>query len=143
MIIIWDSIVSASKSLNIKAPVINSVLNKRSVMSGGFHWEYYNGDIIDGEEWTKIPLETKNDYYISNKGRIRNSKTGRVSNGYKISDYFRVGLTMKKGKPRFFPIHNLVLLSFKKDFKLGQQAIHKDQNRSNNNLENLDFIRII
>ncbi len=91
--------------------------------------------VIINEEWRSI--NSYINYQVSNVGRVRNSKTGRIlkpklgSNGY-----FTVGLS-KNGGVKTHMIHQLVAREFLENPN-GKPCIdHIDGNKTNNSLENL------
>lgn len=94
------------------------------------------------EEWKKIKtdkIET-NFYEVSSLGRVRNIKTGRflqgqiTKNGYKL-----IHLRMDVNKT--CSLHRLVLCTFQPiDNMENLQVNHKDGNKQNNNLENLEWV---
>lgn len=94
------------------------------------------------EEWRVIPGYPN--YEVSDLGRIRNIKTGKISiggnsNGYRIKSF------SVNGKIKSYGVHCLVALAF-----LGErptepsgrkyQVNHKDCNRENNRLDNLEYV---
>jgi len=92
---------------------------------------------FETEIWKDIPNHAP--YQASNLGNIRNG-SGKVLKpvriGHKRSNY--VGVYVgggKKGLKQF--VHKLVLLAFCGEAKEGQIACHKDDNGSNNKLDNL------
>ena len=94
---------------------------------------------LEGEEWRPVrdyPL-----YVISNCGRIMNIRTKRLlkqcigNNGY-----YEVNL-WKNNKGRTIQIHRLVYSTFTQDYELQGYVInHKDGNKLNNNLANLEKV---
>ncbi len=86
-------------------------------------------------------------YQVSNYGNVRNKMTGRVlkfglSHGKKGKEdgigYRFVGLT--DGEKRYFPqVHRLVAIHFLPNPKNLPLVHHKDENRLNNNVTNLEF----
>lgn len=102
------------------------------------------------ERWKDIP-EYEGLYRISNHGRIRS--LGRFIQRKKYS-YFRKGMYLKFGnsrgylsvklyrynKQKQFKIHIIVLTSFDRSPKPGEQCNHKDGNKSNNYIENLEWV---
>ncbi len=78
----WDSMTSASKFCNIKYSYNIEKVCKGTLKSfGGYIWKYFEDKQIEGEVWKKIPLNTKYEYQISNKGRIRNNNKKRNLKG--------------------------------------------------------------
>lgn len=89
------------------------------------------------EIYKTIPFATL--YEISNFGVVRNKKTGRVLKlRLNAAGYYRVNLSGVEGN-RTFTIHRLVACTFL-GLKDGFVVNHKDCNRLNNSLENLEWI---
>lgn len=80
------------------------------------------------------------DYYATIDGKIYSTKTkkflkpGTSENGYKY-----VSLC-KKGKTKNMFVHRLVWSAFKGIIPKGLQINHKDENKQNNNLSNLELV---
>ena len=98
------------------------------------------------EEWKDIVI-TKNGvtydftglYLVSNTGKVysvkrsRCLKTGKMKNGY-------VSITIKhKGKTNHFLVHRLVATAFLPNPDNLPEVNHKDENRDNNNIHNLEW----
>lgn len=96
-----------------------------------------------GEVWKDIQ-GYEGLYKISNKGEIKNAKTNNILKQYLSNrGYLRVTL-FKKSKPKKFTVHRLVAENFIKNNYIQKeiselQINHKDGNRSNNNVENLEW----
>ena len=85
------------------------------------------------EKWKNIHFKSR--YDVSNYGRIRNNLTGRILKASYNQGYTVVNLYPKKQR---FRIHFLVLSIFKPTNK--KLIInHKDGNKLNNNLSNLEW----
>ena len=100
---------------------------------------YGNGKVVDlvGEEWREIVIGEK--YFISNKGRIKNAnylQRGIEMLMHPISNkggYYHLSLNGKH-----YLVHRLVAKYF-----IGysnKQVNHKDGNRQNNVVENLEYV---
>ena len=91
------------------------------------------------EEWVEIPDFPL--YLISNYGRVMNHKTKRLLKpAKKPAGYLQVSL-WKNNKGYSKDIHQLVYISFTKDFNLTGYVInHIDGNKTNNNITNLEKI---
>lgn len=99
------------------------------------------------EEWKDIVIE-KNGviydysglYQVSNiDGKVRNVKTGKVLKPNKVlHGYSQVGL-YKNGKIQFFKIHRLVATMFIPNPNNLPVVNHKDENPSNNCVDNLEW----
>lgn len=103
--------------------------------------------------WIKI--KEAPDYSVSNLGRIRmNGKTIIKSNGVmatyqphivgtsdKKCGYLEVRLTVDKNKSIYRLVHRLVLSAFNSVDNMDEMEVnHKDENKHNNKLENLEWM---
>ena len=89
------------------------------------------------EEWKQIEHDgIKYNYEISTEGRVRNMKTGRImvqsDNG---RGYLYVVL-----KKKSFRVNRLVAIAFIPNPNNYSDVNHKDKNRHNNRVENLEWI---
>lgn len=94
------------------------------------------------ETWKEIP--GFKDYEVSSLGRIRTYKRcghGRImTQGVNSFGYMRIGLYDQNFKRRFFQVHRLVMLAF-----CGESTMtvnHKDGNKKNNNIDNLEYLSL-
>lgn len=95
------------------------------------------------EQWRDIP-DYKGIYQVSNYGRIksfeRNGTKGGILKPNKRQDgYLQVGLH-KNGKGKTFAVHQLVALTFLKNPNNLPQINHKDENKENNHVDNLEWV---
>lgn len=80
-------------------------------------------------------------YQISNLGRIWSiGKQMYLKPKKSESGYLRIGLYAKNGKQKFESIHRLVALTFIPNPDGLPQVNHKDENKQNNCVENLEWI---
>ena len=83
------------------------------------------------------PIDGYDNYFVSNFGNIKNSKTNKIlkqkteKNGYK-----RIGLFIN-GNRKMFLIHRLVGKAFLENPDNKPMIDHIDENKSNNNVKNL------
>lgn len=104
-----------------------------------------------GERWRVIPSFP--DYVISNKGRIKRAVDSQPgASGYVLKKGFErkpvicsrgyesVGLTISTNNQKTRMIHNLVLEAFVGPRPPGHEPNHKDGNKTNNNLSNLEWV---
>ena len=90
------------------------------------------------EIWKEIPLY--NNYKVSNLGNVyskRRNKVlkGGISNGYRHVDLY------SNNKRKMFKVHQLVAIAFLKHRLDNNMVVnHKDFNRLNNNVSNLEVI---
>lgn len=80
-------------------------------------------------------------YEISNYGNVRNAKTKKIrKQQITTNGYLRVTLYNKSIKRYTFFVHRLVWLNFVGDIPNGLQINHKDENKTNNHLDNLELL---
>ena len=91
------------------------------------------------EIWRTI--ENYSDYEVSNTGRVRSYKRGWLKYLIlsKCKGYFRITLYNNGSFRRFF-VHHLVLNAFVGKCPDDYETNHKDGNKQNNNLFNLEWI---
>lgn len=78
-------------------------------------------------------------YQVSNYGNIKNVKTNKVLRpGDNGKGYLYVNLRNKEKQERFY-VHRLVASEFLPNLKNYPQINHKDENKANNNLDNLEW----
>lgn len=87
------------------------------------------------EIWKKVIQNYE--YEVSDKGQVRNSRTGRVLKQEITNRGYRRVILRVNGKPKHFQVHRLVYEAFNGNITEGYQIDHIDGNPSNNNLENL------
>jgi hypothetical protein len=115
---------------------IRSVCTGKRKTAYGFEWIYADLENDENEEWREIPSEYvqgyKN-YKISNLGRFK-FLDNRISNGYLQNGY----LTTSIGE-NMYKIHRLVAFAFIPNPDNKPVVNHKDGNKLNNVLENLEW----
>lgn len=155
--IVYDSIKQASKLTGCNVTSIGRCCRDcDSRTCDGYSWDYVIDEIIDlpDEEWRDIP-RYKGSYQASNKGRIKSLDRDTIrSDGVKqhtssqlMSDAGRdkdgyVVVTLRDGqKCTRERVHRLIAEAFidndKPDIKT--DVNHKDENKENNNVENLEW----
>ena len=106
-----------------------------------------NTDCIDGEVWKDVP--NYNGYYkASNIGRVRSvnrlDMLGRLCKGVMLKPYIdedgyeRITL-QNDGKSIFIGVHKVVAMTFLENPKNYNQINHKDENKLNNRVDNLEW----
>lgn len=91
------------------------------------------------EVWKDIP-GTNGEYKISNYGKVKTSKTGRIlSPAIDMCGYERVCL-FKMDRRRRYKVHRLVAITFIPNPDNKEQVNHKDGNKRNNNIDNLEWV---
>ena len=98
------------------------------------------------EIWKPIVIEKKgklfdftNKYEISNLGRVRNCKRGNILTPNKSRGYLEIRLC-KDGKMEAFYVHRLVATAFIDNPNNLPEVNHKDFDKTNNTIENLEWI---
>lgn len=77
-------------------------------------------------------------YEINTKGQIRNSNKHILSQSISNNGYYRVHLC-KNGKAKWYAVHRLVAETFIPNPLHLPEVNHKDENKLNNNVENLEW----
>jgi len=96
------------------------------------------------EKWKKV-VGYEGYYSISNRGQVRRDKPecntfpGRIMKQSKNERYARVTLT-KNGFQKLFSVHRLVAIAYLGKPPKGKQVNHKDTNKRNNYLSNLEYL---
>lgn len=87
-------------------------------------------------EWRKI--EQNNNYSISDRGDVRNDKTGRILKPHKsTSGYYQIMLGRKQ-VPQY--VHRLEAIAFLDNPKELPQVDHKNGDKLDNRIENLRWV---
>lgn len=103
----------------------------------GYLWKIDQINKLEGEEWKNI-TELNRDYSVSNYGRMKQSKNGFIltqkphHNGYQSFKYNKTG--------KSYYVHRFVAQYFIDENIKGKVINHKDFNKSNNNVNNLEII---
>lgn len=89
------------------------------------------------EEWKHVSGYVN--YEVSNKGRIRNKHSGRVLKPQIVRGYHYVSLS-NSGKRKTHQLHRLIAKEFLTTFSEELVVNHKDGNKLNNVLDNLEMV---
>lgn len=101
---------------------------------------------LPGEEWRDIEGYLGL-YQVSNKGRVKSlnyNRTGKeqiLKNILEPTGYYRVNLA-KEGKWKHFTVHRLVCNAFIPNPNNLPCINHKDENKQNNSLQNLEWCTV-
>ena len=88
------------------------------------------------EIWTNV--KGNSNYEVSSLGRIRNKKGNLLRPEETKKGYLRVNLT-NNGKTKHYKVHRLVALAFIPNKNNLPQINHKDENKKNNRVGNLEW----
>lgn len=78
-------------------------------------------------------------YQVSTHGRVRSLKRNKIMNPVKaINGYMRVRL-IKNGKDKNYLVHRLVAEAFLPNWFDDPQVNHRDENKQNNHVDNLEW----
>jgi len=89
------------------------------------------------EEWREI--KDFENYSVSDFGNIKNNITNKVLKNTLKGGYYNITLTNNKNK-KPFKVHRLVALAFIDNPENKPDVNHKDKNKQNNNLTNIEWM---
>ena len=82
-------------------------------------------------------------YQVSNLGRVWSVRSQKYLKGFADKDgYLGVHLTAKNGKRKIERIHRLVAIAFLDNPNNLPVVNHKDENKTNNNVDNLEWCSV-
>jgi hypothetical protein len=91
------------------------------------------------EEWKTIIIDNEEvNYEVSSFGRVRNKKRKNILSVHKVSGYYKVHLSIN-GKKKMCSVHRLVAIAFIPNPNNLPQINHKDEDSSNNYVQNLEW----
>lgn len=91
------------------------------------------------EQWK--PIDGFPNYQVSNKGRVKNIETGKVmKNRSNNHGYPYVALPKGDGKSKNMLLHRLVATAFIPNPDNLPEVNHKDENKTNNDVTNLEWV---
>lgn len=139
----WKKLIDAQNELGIDVKNISQVLRGKQKTAGGFIWKYNEMvNSMDGEIWKKcfLGFDYEDEIYVSNLGRVKR-KNNIPTYGTSLQKYYVIRIYInKETKYKTFLIHRLVALAFIPNPENKRIVNHKDENRGNNNVENLEWM---
>jgi hypothetical protein len=134
---IINSKLTIQKNITNISSNICAVANGKKKLAYNYKWEYFNSEeIIINEIWKEIPYQiiSKYGYQVSNQGRFKNNNI--IKEKFSTTHgYIRLSINHKS-----YLLHRLILLTFLENPENKEQVNHKDGNKTNNNLENLEWV---
>lgn len=90
------------------------------------------------EEWKTLnePFEK---YAVSNTGLIKTIKSNKIHSQFERYDGYMQATLHSKGKGKNFKVHRLVAMMFLENENNLPYVNHKDGNKKNNNVDNLEW----
>jgi hypothetical protein len=86
------------------------------------------------------PIDGFENYLIDEEGNVFSVSSGKFVTPYEKKGYLRVRIS-KEGKRYDFGVHKLVAMSYLGDYsKEGLEVNHKDADRMNNHVSNLEWV---
>lgn len=142
----YNSIDLAAASIKLGRHSVSKVLSGENDTAGGFKWEYVEKKkhdkalVIAPTEFTVIkdyPI-----YVITKKGEVYNTYTKRYLKPWLNNGYCHVTFCNDIGKKRNYKVHRLVADAYIPNTNREERDIvnHKDGNKTNNNVENLEWV---
>lgn len=136
----WNSILDVCKELKCDKDTISKCYYGKKESALGFKWKI-EGLIEDTSEFRNIkisPTETLLDYKINNKGQIINKKN--ILLRYRtLTGYYSTNIKTNDNNNKCVLLHRLVAMTFLENPNNYEIVNHKDKNRLNNNVENLEW----
>jgi hypothetical protein len=94
---------------------------------------------MDTEEEIWKDITDQDDYEVSNFGKIRRISTGRILSPKIEYGNYNIVMVCPDKKRRSYLIHRLVAIEFLENPEKKGLVIHKDKNKSNNHVSNLEW----
>lgn len=133
----WEKIKDAAASLNLSP---SNIITARDTYKscGGYLWKNYN-ETYENENWKLVPFPEYVSVYASNYGRI-GRLNGKITSGYINNGYYSITLYDNiTGKQSAKRVHRLIASAFLGINNL-LQVNHKDGNKLNNKIDNLEYV---
>jgi hypothetical protein len=138
----YDSIIEAAKSINLTRHSINKVLKGDNQTAGGFKWKYADkkNEIQEIDLTGFVKIEGYDYYMVSKKGEVYSSQQRKklLIPCKNLKGALYVTLNEEKKKKNCY-IQQLVAQAFLPNPENKERVKHKDGNKENNNVDNLEW----
>ena len=110
-----------------------------SILKAAWYIDKYK-TLVPNEIWATCT--ENNAYEVSNTGKVRLKGSDKIRKPVYIKNGYATIMTVMDNKPRLFYIHRMVANAFLPNPNNLPVVNHKDHNRANNNVENLEWCSI-
>ena len=145
----YNTVNDAAKELNLEnfKNIYNCLIDNKSNTAYGFIWKYKNKkkkEIIKTIDNNFVKIKISEDisldnYSINKNGQVFSILKNRILTSTNLGGYKSVNLCVN-GKPKSFKIHRLLMFTFKNNIDNKPVVNHKDENKLNNDLDNLEWM---
>ena len=143
---VYESIKEASDATNIADNKISLVCKNKKPTAGGFIWKYTNKckgniDEIDlSDEECVRQIDNFPNYYVTTDGKIYSKPYQRFISQKKDGAGYMLLALRNKGIRLDSLVHRLVAEAFLDNPKNKSEVNHKNKNKSDNRVENLEWV---
>ena len=137
----WKSAKEAANALNLNKTRISSCCYGSQNTSGGFKWKYIKEEVDPTEIWKIVNKAKYGNTMVSNKGRVTRHLKDPTKGCKDNREYFGVSLTNRNTKKKkHYQVHRLVAKVFIGPPIPGYVVNHKNGNKLDNNIDNLEYM---